>query len=840
MPALLFRRAFSTSRAAIFAGVLALMGASQASAATYFVRTDGGDATQCTGRANGAYPGTGTGRACAWKSPHYALPASGAARIAGGDTLYIGAGEYMIGVNAPGANGGPCAAAYPYDCNLGAVPSGPDSGHRTRILGLQPSLNCTVGTAPPGSHRRPVEGCSVSAPIPPAALLVTPLADVGRENGTCTVAPRLWGTQRVSKIINLEGSSNVEIGCLEITDKSDCVEFHVDPAVRCQRDTAPYGDWASTGISARASRNVWLHDLNIHGLANRGMLAGGLTDWTLDRVRIIANGWAGWDGDIGPGSSNAGRMLLRHISVAWNGCGQRWQSGEIHGCWAQEEGGYGDGIGTATTGGQWVIEDSYVHHNTSDGIDLLYLDGAANTSMVVRRVLAVGNAGNQIKASGTALIENSVIIGQCSYFNGRYRMSSGDLCRALGNAVSLALSNSQTATLRYNTIIGEGDCLILSTSGNSASRLVIQNNALLGQLDWRANLQGNAGELACGHYADNSPATVAFSGNAFWNLKGNPCPAGGNLCGQNPLLANSAMATFDPTPQPGSPLLDRAVVIPDVRTDYTLQLRPSGNGPDIGAVERTNGARARPPRLGALAFSAPVRAANGDYAVEGADGTSAYGPSVGRAYTTSVVGDYDGDGYPDVLWSDGSRVLLAMNDRAGSFRVGAPVLHDRSWRPVAAPDVDGDGVSDVLWRSGVALVAWRMKDGEVVASMPAGNVSANDRLVGSTDLDADGVSDLAWWNGTRVAMQLGDGQGHYRTAWAGGDLRGWVPTGFSEPQADGGIGLQWSRGSYRASWSLAGATPVSATLVEVAKAVDSRSAGAISRARIAAPPSDSH
>ena len=53
-------------------------------ATTYYVRTDGGDASQCTGRADAAYPGSGTGQACAWKHPFYALarPATSASPAA--------------------------------------------------------------------------------------------------------------------------------------------------------------------------------------------------------------------------------------------------------------------------------------------------------------------------------------------------------------------------------------------------------------------------------------------------------------------------------------------------------------------------------------------------------------------------------------------------------------------------------------------------------------------------------------------------------------------------------------------------------------------------------------
>ena len=62
------------------------IGSAQA-ATTFYVRTDGGDATQCNGRADVPYPGSGTGQNCAWKHPYYALPNSGTPRIAGGDTL---------------------------------------------------------------------------------------------------------------------------------------------------------------------------------------------------------------------------------------------------------------------------------------------------------------------------------------------------------------------------------------------------------------------------------------------------------------------------------------------------------------------------------------------------------------------------------------------------------------------------------------------------------------------------------------------------------------------------------------------------------------------------------
>ncbi|WP_460828435.1 hypothetical protein, partial [Marilutibacter aestuarii] len=132
------RRLRPWASSAAFAA-LAFAGITAAHAATYYVRTDGGSAAQCTGTSDAAYPGSGNNQACAWNSLHQVLPASGAARISGGDTVYVAPGEYMIGVDAPGANGGRCYSGGPWDCYLAPVPSGPSADRPTRILGRDPA-----------------------------------------------------------------------------------------------------------------------------------------------------------------------------------------------------------------------------------------------------------------------------------------------------------------------------------------------------------------------------------------------------------------------------------------------------------------------------------------------------------------------------------------------------------------------------------------------------------------------------------------------------------------------------------------------------------------------------
>lgn len=533
------RQSYSAAASTLLIGLALIAG--EASATTWYVRADGGDATQCNGLSDAPYPGSGSAQACAWKHPFMALPPGGPARIEGGDSLLIGSGSYRMGLGAPGASG--CHQSWSYECHMSAVPSGPTPAQPTRILG--------AGHA-----------------------------------GGCGDPPELWGTERAGMVLNLQGSSNVEVACLEITDRDSCIEHHCHGGVcsgeidRCNRDAPPWGDWAGNGIKASDSRNVHLRDINVHGMANRGVVAGRLQDWTVDRLTVRGNGWAGWDGDIGSNSANSGTLLFRELVIAWNGCGERYPTGEPFGCWGQTAGGYGDGLGTGATGGHWIFEDAQVHHNTSDGIDLLYMIEGGRVT--VRRGWFEGNAGNQLKTKGDARIENSIIVGNCAYFAGQANMFGGDHCRALGNALSIGLHAGSRVEVVNNAVTSQGDCLVLSGGGSSAAQLVFANNLLLGEVDWR-----QPWERSCVQYTDGGSAQLSWSRNYVGGVKNDHCP-GDSLCSGSPVIAGPALAAFDPVPLAGSPLIDAASPALAPPADYRGVGRV-GAAPDIGAFEYVAG-----------------------------------------------------------------------------------------------------------------------------------------------------------------------------------------------------------------------------------------------------------
>lgn len=507
------------------------------SGTTYHVRADGGDASQCTGLADAAYPGQGAAQPCAWSSPMVALPNLGTPRIAGGDTLLIHAGQYMIGIGAPDTS--KCSTSWPWDCGMLPVPSGPDAAHPTRILGE------------------------------------------GHANG-CANPPQLWGTQRVSRVLGLERTRHAQIACLEITDHSPCVLAHGGSKgpLTCQRDTYPHGEWAVQGIYAEDSVDVTLQDLNIHGLAGSGVLAGRLTDWTVLRVRVAANGWAGWDGDIAGDDSTTGTMRFSHFMVEWNGCGETYPGKQPTGCWGQSAGGYGDGVGLGETGGNWVFEDTTFQFNTSDGLDLLYHKRGGQITL--NRVLAQGNAGNQIKTAGSTAISNTVVHGNCGFFKGKPFTYDLDHCRALGDTLALAVVQpTDVISVVNTTLVSEGNVAIL-VSGSAAGVVTLRNNIMVGLPIFHSPDRQSADTYIgeAGPRVDESHAVKQGLRNANCSTPFTVCTEDAGLRQATAEVLNPELASNSVARRSGMPVGE---LIP--ATDFNGSSRPTSGPVDRGALQ---------------------------------------------------------------------------------------------------------------------------------------------------------------------------------------------------------------------------------------------------------------
>ena len=520
-----------------------------ANAANFYIRPDGGNATQCTGKANVAYPGSGTGLACAWDHPYRALPPSKAARIQGGDTVFVARGKYAMGYGAPDTDA--CNTAARRDCYAGAIPAGPDAAHPTRILGE------------------------------------------GWDKG-CMRAPELWGQERANSVLYLSHSDHVRVQCFEITDHSECGYDYSLLIGRCNKTTTPHGPYAISGILMQDSNDVVLKDLNIHGMAHSGIFMGRMSNLLVENVRAAANWQSGINGDLNSplGSSNSGSLVFRKLLIEWNGCRERYPSKRPFGCIGQSAGGYGDGVGFATTDGDFLFEDSVFRYNTSDGLDVLYHTDVG--SVIIRRSWSEANVGNSYKFAGPGRIESSVAISNCAWHQGKpegtYLVEGGtDICRAMGNPIALHPSTNGNGTIEIinNTILSDGDVAI-DTGGKVTDTLILRNNIIVG---FNAYLRqsGEPGRHSAGLYYVGA-LNVIQDHNIWWQVYNygatapNICPGTGTLC-VDPKFVNSDMNNPDLRLRPDSPAINAGISTGAPTLDYYRVPRTARGGVDIGAIE---------------------------------------------------------------------------------------------------------------------------------------------------------------------------------------------------------------------------------------------------------------
>ncbi len=589
---------FGSRIAAIFLALAGLAGISlSAQATTYYVRTDGGTATQCTGTTNAAYPGSGSGKACAFNHPFWVLvPGQGSSLMKAGDTLSIGAGSYMMGYGAPNMAAGNCTSGYTAGCYIQDIPSGISASQPTTIT------------------------------------------------GDCSAPPELWGTGGIDEILDMEGGHDIAIKCLNLTDHSNCIEDYPVSGQGVSACSAKDA-WSRVGIRANGVKNLTLVDLNVHGFASTGVWAGGLSGTTtVTRVKVVGNGRSGWDGDLGgSGNSNSsGTLTFTDLTVGWTGCSENYPvDGGYKGCFGQNEGGYGDGFSTAKTGGNYIFIRPQIYKNTQDGIDLLYADGTG--SVTVDSGNFADDAGNDLKISGSGTVTNSVFVANCTWFGDNGYPAKGDNCRAGGGLLGAFNGPNQVQTWAYNTMVGNPSGMFVgdSTNAQSSDTYYLYNNIFIA-------VNKNGQQPFFTWFADGSyPEKVVYAGNLVWNTRSTSCDTTRIIC-KDPQLTDESMTSFNPYPLVSSPAIGNAASVgTPVAYDNNGNPRPS-QGATIGALEYQGGSSGTAGAPSAnFTYSASGLAVNftdtstdtggtiGSWAWSFGDGTSSSAQSPSHAYAAA-------------------------------------------------------------------------------------------------------------------------------------------------------------------------------------------------------------
>lgn len=375
-------------------------------ATVYYIRSDGSSSTNCTGTTDAAYDGAGTGEACAFNHPIWAIGGVGTTRIMqGGDTLISRSGdEFMFGIGMPNTVG--CTYPDQRNCYADAIPSGTPT-NPTRLLGSQ-------------------------------------------WNTGCATKSQWWGTGAVDRVIDLTGASNIEIQCLDVTDHSNCGWDQDDTNRACVKPTGVtsslVGTYGIKGLHGVGATNVKIWNSEFHGFAVQGVTLSDLHGNTdIKNVNIDGNYNAGWEGDGrqfgGTGALQDGVFRAHKLKVRYNGCSENYPRSSTfsHSDYVQCTGqsnlaGYGDGLGSFNVSGTWYLTEPEFSWNTSDGLDLLYGDN--NLSIYIDKGKFEGNVGNAVKVSGKNVeLTNSAIVGNCTYHRLAGKLakpSTFDDCRSGG------------------------------------------------------------------------------------------------------------------------------------------------------------------------------------------------------------------------------------------------------------------------------------------------------------------------------------------------------------------------------------------------------------------------
>ena len=132
------------------------------------------------------------------------------------------------------------------------------------------------------------------------------------------------------------------------------------------------------------------------------------------------------------------------------------------------------------------------------------------------------------------------------------------------------------------------------------------------------------------------------------------------------------------------------------------------------------------------------------------------GPALGLTWRIVGVGDFNGDGKPDLVWRDqGATGMVAVWFMDGTTRIGTAsltpgVVPGLTWRIVGVGDFNGDGKPDLVWRDqgatgtvGVWFMDGATRTGAAVVT-PALFPGPNWQIQAVADYNGDGQPDLVW------------------------------------------------------------------------------------------------
>jgi hypothetical protein len=530
---------------------------------TWYVRADGGTrysssvpTGQCDGKADVAYPGSGTNQHCAYNDFRYLWDDnSGAAGqgtwvIAGGDTVIIRGCAALPGQQNPsnpdcrvgwdqptgsGLDSRWCYGVGSYSCFNPPIPAGTASQH-TRILGENYAACNTGGATNPKLY---------------ASNLT-----------------QIFGGFSVLYTLNLENTSNVDIQCLEITEHNGvCTRVGAPSYPRGCSSSQPLDDYATGGIlTNNATSNITMQDVYIHGFNSTGLQGPIGGPITMTRMFIGFNTFAGWNFDDGsdtpdaPGSS----INATHVIMEGNGCQEQYPITNAFPalvCYDTNSSGFGDSwSGQDTTLDSMVCNDCQNLYNTKDGFIGPH---TWISTLTITNSSSIGNMGQDWKWGGNSVPNNTTFInnltvGNCNRMSqplpgapSNYNQYLTGFCRASGMVLGSAIPAGSTWTIANNTWVTYQPTSFYiacptGISGPCPSTVNFTDNIFLGYTNPKQPSFSGQGPAL--YYINDHSISLVTSHNIEFGLRNGDCPNGGtgNICLDPQFVGEPAQGSVPP------------------------------------------------------------------------------------------------------------------------------------------------------------------------------------------------------------------------------------------------------------------------------------------------------